>query len=74
MKAKDFISITPTTNIGFIIEVPTNCYVNSGTYAYNDPEELFKKLARALNEWYPNYRQISALSLSYEKEGDDDAM
>ena len=74
MKAKDFISITPTTNSGYIIEVPTNYYINSGTYAYNDPQELLKKVARVLNECHPNDRQISALSLSYEKEGDDDEM
>ncbi len=72
MKAKDFISITPTTNNGFILEVPTNLY--RGTYAYRDHEGLFKMLALVLNDWRPNDRQISSIALSYKKEGDDDEM
>lgn len=74
MKTKDFISITPTTNSGFIIEVPTSLFYNSGTYVYSDHEGLFKKLVLVLNEWRPNDRQISSLSFSYKKEGDDDAV
>ena len=73
MKTKDFISITPTTNSGFIIEVPTSHFY-SGTYVYSDHEGLFKKLALVLNEWRPNDRQISSISLYYKKEGDDDAV
>lgn len=72
MKAKDFISIAPTTNSGFIMEVPITLY--AGTYAFRDHEGLFKMLAGVLNDWRPNDRQIASITLSYKKEGDDDEM
>jgi len=69
VKNKDSISLTLTTNGGFVLYVPTGSYC--GTYSHTTTESLFEMLISVLNE-HPSIRKIIEFSLTYK--GEDDAM